>query len=370
MVKQKLRVFAVSLATLAVGAFVLPGVSAAADKGLYIEGRAGATFAEDSQLDTTTTQQDAKFDTGWVGGVALGYDYGNGMRGEIGLDYRQGDVDKVGGTSASGKARAASLMISGYYDFFREDDFFRGSKIQPYIGAGIGVGFVDLDSVSPVSGSAIKDDDVDFAYQGMAGIAISVSPRTKVTLGYRYFTVPSLNLKTTGGASIDADYANHEIMLGVRFSFGAPKPMADPTPAAAAPALEPMPEEPPPPKPAAAPAPQPDPEISRNFLVFFDWNRANLTSLAQNIIRSAATEAKRVDKVRIKLTGHADRSGTSRYNQRLSMRRANAVRQRLQQLGIAANDIAVFAKGESEPLVSTSDGVREPQNRRVEIILE
>ena len=52
------------------------------------------------------------------------------------------------------------------------------------------------------------------------------------------------------------------------------------------------------------------------------------------------------------------------------MRRASAVRQRLQQLGIAANDIAVFAKGESEPLVATTDGVREPQNRRVEIILE
>ena len=81
-------------------------------------------------------------------------------------------------------------------------------------------------------------------------------------------------------------------------------------------------------------------------------------------------EAKRVDKVRLILTGHADRSGTSRYNQRLSRERADAVRQRLIRLGIGANDIAVFAKGESEPLVATSDGVREPQNRRVEIILE
>lgn len=265
-------------------------------------------------------------------------------------------------------------MISGYYDFFRD------SKIQPYIGAGFGLGYVDADGVSPVSGSAINDDDHDFAYQGMAGIAFSVSPRTKVTLGYRYFTIPDLKFKTTGGTSVDADYANHEIMLGVRFSFGAPaKPMADPAPTPTAeqmPAMEPMQEEPPPkriaapapppPEPAAAPAP----EISRNFLVFFDLNKADLTSLAQKIIGSAAAEAKRAGNVRLRVTGHADRSGTPQYNQRLSMRRANAVRQRLQRLGIAANDIAVIAKGESEPLVATADGVREPQNRRLEILLE
>ncbi|MDA1325469.1 MAG: OmpA family protein [Proteobacteria bacterium] len=123
---------------------------------------------------------------------------------------------------------------------------------------------------------------------------------------------------------------------------------------------------PPPPEPAAAPAP----EISRNFLVFFDLNKADLTSLAQKIIGSAAAEAKRAGNVRLRVTGHADRSGTPQYNQRLSMRRANAVRQRLQRLGIAANDIAVIAKGESEPLVATADGVREPQNRRLEILLE
>ncbi|MDA1326428.1 MAG: OmpA family protein [Proteobacteria bacterium] len=278
-------------------------------------------------------------------------------------------MSRVGGTAASGDASAASLMISGYYDFFREH------KIRPYLGAGVGVAIVDADGVSPFLGSAINDDDIGFAYQGMAGIAYSVSPRTTVTLGYRYFAVPDLSFRTTGGASVDADYASHEIMLGVRFAFGAPKPMADPTPmpvAAMAPTMTPKPAPPPPPKPAAAPAPkpQPAPAIVRNFLVFFDWDKANLTSLAQNIVSSAAAEAKRVVKVRLSLTGHADRSGTTKYNQLLSTRRANAVRQRLQQLGIAASDIAVFAKGESEPLVSTADGVREPQNRRVEIILE
>ena len=229
------------------------------------------------------------------------------MRGKIGLDYRQSDVEKVGGASASGTARAGSLMISGYYDFFHESDYFRDSWIQPYVGAGFGLGLVDADSVSPVSGSSLNDDDNDFAHQGMAGIAINVSPRTKVTLGYRYFTILDLKFKIAGGAAVDADYASNEIMLGVRFSFGAPKVRPKATPAASAPALEPMPEEPMPEPPAAA---APAPEMSHYFLVFFDWNQANITSL----------------KVRLSLTSHADRTGTSRYNQRLSMRRFNAAR--------------------------------------------
>lgn len=364
MIKQKLGILALSVTAVALTALVMPDVSIAADKGIYLEGRAGASFPEDAQVDTTT-DQDADLKTGWVAGVGLGYSYGNGLRGEIGFDYRENDVDDVAGVNASGDASAASLMINAYYDFFQDN------KIQPYIGAGVGGAIVDADGVSPISGSSVNDDDLGFAYQAMAGVAYSVNPQIKVTLGYRYFAVPDLSFRTAAGASVDSDYASHEIMLGVRFSFGAPKAMADPTPMPAAAAPEPAPKPAPPPaKPAAAPAPPPAPAITRNFLVFFDWDKSNLTSLAEGIIRSAAAEAKRAGKVRLSLTGHADRSGTRRYNQALSMRRANTVRQRLQQLGIGANEIAVFAKGESAPLVATADGVREPQNRRVEIILE
>lgn len=366
MVKLNSRVLAVSLATLMASAFVLADLSVAADRGLYIEGRAGAVFGEDAQLDATTNQ-DAEREKGWLGGVGLGYAYGNGLRGEIGVDYRKDTgIDKIGGLSGGGKYSAGSLMISGFYDFFRDN------KIQPYIGGGVGAAHVDVDNATPVSGSIVNDDDINFAFQGMAGIGFNVSPSVRLSLGYRYFAVPDLTFKTAAGASVDADYANHEVMLGVRFLFGAPPKAPEPMPVAAKP--EPMPEPAPPPKPMAAPepapAPPPEPEISRNFLVFFDLNRANITSLAENIIQSAASEAKRARSVRIRLTGHTDRSGTTQYNQRLSLRRANAVSQRLQQLGIAANEIAVIAKGESEPLVATADGVREPQNRRVEILIE
>jgi outer membrane protein OmpA-like peptidoglycan-associated protein len=69
----------------------------------------------------------------------------------------------------------------------------------------------------------------------------------------------------------------------------------------------------------------------------------------------------------VKLVGHADRSGSDTYNQALSLRRANAVKGALVREGVSESMIAVDGRGESEPMVPTADGVREPQNRRVNI---
>jgi len=117
----------------------------------------------------------------------------------------------------------------------------------------------------------------------------------------------------------------------------------------------------PPPAPAAAP--------KKNFLVFFDFDRSNITADAQKVITEAATAAKAGNVSRIQLTGHTDRSGSDQYNMALSLRRGEAVKQALIRLGIPAASIAVIGRGESQPLVPTADGVREPQNRRVEILL-
>ena len=69
------------------------------------------------------------------------------------------------------------------------------------------------------------------------------------------------------------------------------------------------------------------------------------------------------------MAGHADRSGSPAYNQRLSQRRADNVAAELVRQGVSRNEIVVSAYGETRPLVPTADGVREPQNRRVEIVL-
>ena len=73
---------------------------------------------------------------------------------------------------------------------------------------------------------------------------------------------------------------------------------------------------------------------------------------------------------RIAVTGHTDTSGAPAYNMALSLRRANAVKDALVREGIPASVIAVTGRGETQLLVQTGDNVKEPQNRRVEIVLQ
>jgi outer membrane protein OmpA-like peptidoglycan-associated protein len=104
--------------------------------------------------------------------------------------------------------------------------------------------------------------------------------------------------------------------------------------------------------------------------IFFDFDRANLTPQAMRTVHEAAASAKSGDLTRISLTGHTDTVGSDPYNLRLSERRAVAVEQALEAEGIAQADIVVHGVGKAGLLVPTPNGVREPQNRRVEIIEE
>jgi outer membrane protein OmpA-like peptidoglycan-associated protein len=103
------------------------------------------------------------------------------------------------------------------------------------------------------------------------------------------------------------------------------------------------------------------------FMVFFDWNNAEVNSDAMAILDSAAAAFARTGAAQVMLSGHADRSGSASYNVGLSQRRADAVRAYLAGRGIADGAISSSALGEERELVETEDGVREPQNRRVEI---
>jgi OOP family OmpA-OmpF porin len=103
------------------------------------------------------------------------------------------------------------------------------------------------------------------------------------------------------------------------------------------------------------------------FLVFFDFDSARLTTEAREILKSAAMAATKGHYMRLVLTGHADRSGSTEYNLALSQRRADAVKEELLAQGLPTGEIVTEAKGESVPLVPTADGVQELQNRRVEI---
>jgi|SRR5579871_1485772 len=116
----------------------------------------------------------------------------------------------------------------------------------------------------------------------------------------------------------------------------------------------------------AAPAPA---VAVRDFTVFFDFDRADLTNEARQVIASAVQTAKMTGPVRITVTGHTDKVGSQGYNQRLSERRAAAVKNEMIRLGMNGVDIATIGRSFNDPLIPTGPGVREAQNRRAVIDL-
>jgi iron complex outermembrane receptor protein len=129
---------------------------------------------------------------------------------------------------------------------------------------------------------------------------------------------------------------------------------------------EPAPAAPYTPPPVAAPAPS----VAKSYMVFFDFNKSDLTSQAEQIVDQAAANAGPAKVTRLTVTGHTDTVGSDAYNMRLSRRRAESVAARLEKDGIPSSEIEIVAKGKRDLLVPTADGVREPQNRRVQIVYD
>ena len=103
--------------------------------------------------------------------------------------------------------------------------------------------------------------------------------------------------------------------------------------------------------------------------MFFDFDKSNLTAEAQSTVTEAVAAAKRLGSVRVMVTGHTDTVGSQRYNQALSIRRAQAVKDEMVRQGIGADGIAIEGRSFNDPLVPTGPGVREPKNRRAVIDL-
>jgi iron complex outermembrane receptor protein len=119
------------------------------------------------------------------------------------------------------------------------------------------------------------------------------------------------------------------------------------------------------PPPVVAPKPA---STARSYQVFFDFNKSDLTPQAVTIVDTAAKNAGPAKVTQIEVTGHTDTVGSDAYNMRLSRRRAESVAAELEKMGIPSSEIAIFAKGKKDLLVPTADGVKEPQNRRVQIV--
>lgn len=330
--------------------------NAAQVNGWYIGLEGGASWIEDWSHSLVIlppppppvfTAQ-ASFDTGFAVLATVGHGWNN-WRVEFEAGYRDNDLDaySISGipfTPVEADLWEVTLMANVLYDLSLTDN------LSLSLGAGVGGDFANLDvTIGPVNFEA---DTWNLAYQGIAGLNYAVTRRTALFVNYRYLRVvdPEFDFTPVPILLNDADdLVKHAATIGLRYALQAPQAYIE------------APQPPPEPGPMAAPPQQ--------FIVFFGFNKYNLTTEAMRVIAEAVVAAQQTGSARVLITGHTDTVGSHSYNGRLSMRRSNAVKAEMVRQGIAAGSISATGKGETELLVQTADGVKEPQNRRATIDL-
>ena len=353
-------------------AAAVPGTSTTAHRAVYRRRGRIQLDANQHLINATGTAGNASLQShfGFAGIGSIGWALPNGIRVEFEGDYRNNQF--AHGLNFGFPARAGGReikygpMVNVLYDMTNLLAQTTGLTIPyfaPYIGVGAGYQWAHLAGFT-ASGStgfpsvASNDTYGAIAYQFILGGAVPI-PSVRglaMTIEYRFFGMGSRKYNVATQAAFDAPVTfgtaklgndfNHSVMIGLRYNFGQP-----------------------PPPPPAAPAPVPAAAPSRSYLVFFDWDKYNLTDRARQIIGEAAANSTKVQYTRIEVNGYTDTSGTPQYNQGLSIRRAKAVEAQLIADGVPANAITIQGFGDTRLLVPTGPGVREPQNRRVEIII-
>jgi OOP family OmpA-OmpF porin len=336
-------------------------------QGLYVAGGAGLNWLQDEKVKSSYngvglgTGDFRSNDPGVIGLGSVGWGFGNGLRVELEGSYRNNQFSQLRGgvaAGAGGREQKYGPMVNVFYDFGAYDTISAIPAVMPYVGLGAGYQWatwsgVEANNPSGSINAAYKTSG-SFAYQAIAGVAFNIAavPGLAMTAEYRFMGMTGDRkygaTVNPGGQSIGLktnDQYNNAGLIGVRYTFG----------------VRPVPVAPV----AAAPAPAP----ARSYLVFFDWDKYNLTDRARQIIKDAADNSRKVSYTRLEVNGYTDTSGTPAYNQGLSVRRAQAVAAELVRNGVAKESISVTGFGDTRLLVATGPNVREPQNRRVEIVI-
>lgn len=328
---------------------------AAPPKGWYVGLAAGANWVDDSPLRSYFNgvysgdigDSEMSFDADWAGVANIGYRWSNGWRLELEGGYRTNDGAYLqcsrGCFNQEVELNEWTAMANVLYDIPLSDRF------TVSLGLGAGADFPEFSFKRPVNQGT--GDDTVFAGQAIAQVAYQFAAQWELYADYRFLMTDDPFFQDVSSApdEFSMDIRKHTVLIGLRYDL-----QRDDVPVAI----------------AAPPPPPPPPPAIKQFIVFFGFNKHNLTADAQRVVGEAAQEAKAQGSASIVVTGHTDTVGSNRYNQRLSEMRANTVKDELVRLGIGAGMITTSGRGETELLVQTGDGVKEPQNRRATIDLQ
>ncbi len=338
------------------------------DGGISIESEAEADLAV---VDPPIPGVIAPTENGYDIGAVFGYDFG-AFRLEAEGTYKSNEYDEItvanpalipgvpAGTVVPSEDNINILagMVNGLVEFGDDDGF------QVFGGGGIGIARISGDISLPGVGVLVNESSSDFAYQLIAGARYGVSKNVDIGVKYRYFVADGFDIDTVNGTPFVFDYQTHSVVASLLYNFGGQSAPPPPPP--------PIQTAPPPPRPAPPPPPAPPtpPVVSCNtgpYIVFFDFDQSMITADAAAILDGAVTAYGNCGSARVMLAGHTDSSGSMTYNAALAERRNASVQQYLSGRGVPGSRIMAEAFGEAQQRVPTADGVRELQNRRVEV---
>jgi opacity protein-like surface antigen len=178
------------------------------ENGWYLRGDIGYVINEvpdGSQLDFVPATA-PHIDDSWLIGLGVGARLSDWLRVDLTADYRGQAATSMGNLSAD--FSAATALANVYIDL----GTWKG--ITPYVGAGVGAGYVSLADIEWLGADIGDRDGWGLAWALMAGVAVEVAPRWQVDVGYRYLSLENVDL---GDAVADMQQSAHEIRLGARY---------------------------------------------------------------------------------------------------------------------------------------------------------
>jgi OOP family OmpA-OmpF porin len=339
--------------------------------GLYLRGEGGWSHLNNEKgQGATGLNFSSKEESGYIAGGAAGWKFEQ-LRVELGLDFSGYDASAIhinndGGLGArlhtaslsgasaspSGSVHMIDGMVNGYWDLRT------GTPFVPYIGLGVGAARASIDSFSVAGKPLSNSSDIVFAYQPMVGVRYHFTDAIALGVEYRYFATVEPTFKDASGIPFHGRIESHNVLANLSYFFGAPPAAPAPAAAPAAP-IQPVAVVPPP----SAPPP------TQTFIVYFELGRATLSPQGRRVADTAATAFREGNAGHIAIAGFTDASGAVGYDEALSRRRAETVRDYLVAHGVPLSEMAVSWHGKDDPRVPTANGVPEAQNRRVEIII-
>jgi OOP family OmpA-OmpF porin len=368
----------------------------------YVGGEFGAMIVEDVELDIGAVENavTVNHEYGYDGGLFVGYDLG-AFRIEAEAAYKKADLESFATTLrlpgegsvfpaqrdfAGGSTSALSFMINGMLDFGDDDG------ISGFVGGGVGMARVKANNQRVFANTApfLDDSDSKLAWQVFAGVRQAISDNIDVTVKYRFFNVDNLRMVAFNGNEAEWRFRSHSLLGGLTYRFAKPTPPTEvpycegddwslnaTKDKCVRPTTETVWKCPPPDETEYHSEPPCRDPVRGPFIVFFDWDRPErdepvleaLSDQAKAVLDGAIAEYKSGKSVRVSIEAHTDTSGPNDYNLDLSKRRLAAVRSYLENQGVPAGgaELVEGPYGEQCPRVESGDGVREPQNRRVEL---